>query len=206
MPISQVDKVPPTILHPLIDRHLKQRLPLRTTRFSDKLHAGLLGRPVALVRVALDAAANNVLPDRRAALVARDDVIKIQLRAIANAAAILAGVMIALENVVSGELHLFFGRPTVNEQQNHLWNADFEGNASHRFFFGKRIGDSAPALEVVGLKFLAARKDDVSMAEKQKCERPFGGADVDRLPQTVEHQDVLSQCRGDTHWLREIRF
>ena len=51
-----------------------------------------------------------------AAAVARQDVIEIQFAAIKNVAAILAGVLVALENVVAREFH-FLLRQTIEEQE-----------------------------------------------------------------------------------------
>ena len=93
----------PAIMLVQAEIDLDERTPFRALRFADEMHAGLERRAVAFERIALDAGADDVFPGGRAAAVARDDVIEIQVFAIANAATILAGVLIALKNVVPGE-------------------------------------------------------------------------------------------------------
>lgn len=52
--------------------------------------------------------------------------IQVQLAAIEDVAAVLAGVLVALEYVMSGELYFFFWKPIKHEQYNHPWDADLE--------------------------------------------------------------------------------
>ena len=92
------------------------------------MHPGFLWRSVRLVRIALDAGADNVLPRRRAAAVARDDVVQIQILALEYLATVLARVFIALENVMARKFHFLLGQSIEDDEQNHSWNADAEGD------------------------------------------------------------------------------
>lgn len=89
--------------------------PFRALGLANEMQAGFLGRVIGFLRIALDAGANNVFPRSRATAVARNDVVQIQIFALENNAAVLAGVFIALENVVPGEFHFFLRHAVVHE-------------------------------------------------------------------------------------------
>ena len=76
-----------------------------------KRHVRFMRQSIALARVTRNAGANHVFPSRQAAAIARHHVIEIQIAAIENMAAILAGVFVALENVVPGKLHFLLRQP-----------------------------------------------------------------------------------------------
>src|ERR1017187_9563447 len=99
VPVGEVNKVLPTVVVMQAEVDLDERPPLGPFGLADKMQAGLLGRAVGLLRVAFDAGADDVFPRRRAAAVARDDVIQVQILAVEDAAAVLAGVFVALKNV-----------------------------------------------------------------------------------------------------------
>src|SRR5690242_9423347 len=92
------------------------------------MHASFLWCAVGLARVAVYARADNVLPGRRTAAISRNHVVKIQIFPVASLAAELAGVLVALEDVMARELNLLLGQTIVNEQQNHPRHADAEGD------------------------------------------------------------------------------
>src|SRR5277367_4968022 len=88
VPIGHVQKMFPTVvLDAQIDLH--KRTPLGPLGLAYQVHGGFLGGAVGLLRVAAYARANDVLPSRRAAAVARDDVIEIQVLALKNVSAVL---------------------------------------------------------------------------------------------------------------------
>src|SRR5439155_11867032 len=100
VPIRQIDKMLPTIvmLEPEVDLH--KRPPLRPFRLPDEVHRSLMGGPIRLDRITLDTRADDVFPSRRSAAVARDDVIEVQVFAIKLVTAILARVLIPLEDIM----------------------------------------------------------------------------------------------------------
>ena len=106
----------PAIVPVQADVDLDEWTPFRALRLADEVQSGFLRRVIGLGRIALDARANNVFPRRRAAAVARDNVVQIQIFAVANFSAVLAGVFVALKNVVSRELHFLFRQTVVNRQ------------------------------------------------------------------------------------------
>src|SRR5262249_56683859 len=72
---------------------------------ADQAQVGLLRRAAALLDVAVDARADDVVPRARAALAARDHVVQAQLVGRELPAAVLALVVVAGENVSPVELH-----------------------------------------------------------------------------------------------------
>jgi len=66
-----------------------------------------------------------------AAAVARDDVVEVQVLPVERLAAVLAGVFVALEDVVPGELH-FLARQTVeHSEHDDARHAEAERDAAH---------------------------------------------------------------------------
>jgi len=173
----------PTVVPLQAEVDLHERTPLRSLWFADEVHSGFLRRAVGLLRVALDAGADDVLPSRRPATVARDDVVQIQILAVKNFAAVLAGVFVALKDVVARELDFLFGHPVIHEQQNDARHADAEGNGADGFLVRRALGKIAPFLKVEGAeRAVLGVDDDLCLPLKKQCECAAGGADVDRLP------------------------
>jgi hypothetical protein len=80
-----------------------ERIPDRLDRLACQPHLGLLRSAVRLALVALQARQYAVVPPRLAALGTRDDVVDRQFLRTGLLAAVLAGVMVALENVPAAE-------------------------------------------------------------------------------------------------------
>src|SRR5438093_12686715 len=100
VPVGEIDKVPPAFMLRRRKCDMHERAPLRPLRLANQTHVGFLRQPVAFARVTLDARANYIFPRRRPASIARHDMIEIQFISLENMAAILASVLVALENVV----------------------------------------------------------------------------------------------------------
>ena len=111
-------------------------------------------------------------------------------------AAVLAGVLVPLENVVARELDFLLRQPVVDEQQDDARHADAEGNGADRFRVRLLLGEVAPFVEIKGLeRAVVAVEHDLGVALEQQRQRAAGGADVDRLPQPVQHQHMLVEHR-----------
>ena len=98
--------------------------PLRSLRFADEMHVRLERRAVGLLRIALNAGAHNILPSRRAAAVSRDHMVEIQVLPFKDLPALLAGVLVAFEDIVASELHFFLRHTIKQHQHNHPGNTD----------------------------------------------------------------------------------
>jgi len=119
-------------------------------------------------------------------------VVQVQILPVKHAPAILAGVLVPLKNVVARELYFLLWQPVVNEQQNDSRHADAEGNGADGFLLRRVFGNVAPFLKIEGVeRAVLGVDDDLRLALKQQYERAAGGADVDRLPQPVQHKHML---------------
>src|SRR6516165_11767313 len=128
IPVRQIDEVFPQVVLWRRKSNLDKRPPLRSLRFSDQAHVCFTRKPVALACIAGDARAHHVLPSRRPAPVARHDVIQVEFASIENLTAVLAGVLVALEDIVARKLYLLLWKPIEHQQHNHPWDTDFERN------------------------------------------------------------------------------
>src|SRR5437763_12067893 len=78
-PVCRVEEGPPRLILAVAQLQVEQRAPLRLFGLANQRHVGLLRRAAALLDVALDAGADDVLPRRQAALAARRHVVEAQL-------------------------------------------------------------------------------------------------------------------------------
>ena len=170
---------------------VQERAPLRALWFANETHARFLGQPVAFARVTRNARANHVFPRRRPAAIARHDVIEIQIVAIEKLAAVLTGVLVTLENVVTRELNLLLGQPIEKEQHDHARDANLPGNRRNQFVVRRGRGEIPPTVEIMRQEIvLCVRRDDVGVSSVDERKRAARRADVDRLPQAIQHQDL----------------
>ena len=138
------------VIHPEVD--LDEWTPFRPLWFADEMHVRLQRGAVRLFGVTLDAGADNVLPASRAATVPRDDVVQVQIFPFEYFSAVLAGILIAFEDVVTGELDFFLGHAVEKHQNDHAGNPDAEGHSVDAFRMWLSLRDVVPLLEVVRLE------------------------------------------------------
>ena len=207
IPVREVEKVPPAIVQLAVESDVDERPPLRTHGLFNKLHPDLMREPVSLPRITSDARAHDVFPCRRPALIARDDVIEIEIALVENAAAILAGVLVALENVVTRELHLLARHPVEKHQHDHARHADFERDRMHHFLLRLAGGKAAPALEIVCQEIvpsIGVHHLRVPLAQEGKS--PAHCADVNRLPESVQNENLaVEHMEGPGALARKVR-
>ena len=117
--------------------------------------------------------------------------IEIEVAAFKHLAAVLAGVLVALEHVVSRKLHFLFRQPIKNQQYNHTRDANLEGNRRDHFVI-RRVGRNiAPAIEIMRQEIVRfIRGNNVGMPRIYQRKGAAGRADVDRLPEAVQHQNL----------------
>src|SRR5258706_7651743 len=98
IPIRQINKMLPTVVLGQAEADLDERPPLGPLGFADQVHVRFLRRAIRLERIAFNAGTDDVLPCCRSAAVAWNHMVQIQILAVAGLAAILAGILVALEN------------------------------------------------------------------------------------------------------------
>src|SRR5262249_48062599 len=96
--------------------HAYDRRPSRTLRRTEESHPRLARRSTSLVPIALDAAADHVLPSRSPPLRARDHVVEVQLRTCLAPATILTRIAVARVDVRAREAHVS-ARNTIEERE-----------------------------------------------------------------------------------------
>jgi hypothetical protein len=172
-------------------RHVNKRPPLRPFWFANERHMRFVRQPISLARITRDAGADDVFPNGRSAAIARQNVIEIQFTAIENLAAILARIFVALENIVSRELH-FLLRQTIEEQKHdHARHANLPGNGLNHFVFRRGSREIEPAIEIVREKIiLRIGGNDLRVAGINKREGAPRRADIHRLPQAIQNQNL----------------
>ena len=105
---------------------LHERAPFRPLRLADQVHGGFGWCAIGLACIAFDAGANDVLPRRRAAAIPGDHMVEIQILAIKNVSAILAGIAVPFKDVMPGEFDLLLREAVKHHQKNHAREADPE--------------------------------------------------------------------------------
>jgi hypothetical protein len=196
VPVGEVDEMFPAIVFLEAEVDLHEWAPLRPLRLANQVDTGFLRCAIGFARIALDAGANNVLPGGRAAAVARNDVIEIQILSIERLAAVLAHIFVALENVMPGELDFFLWQVVIDHQQNDARNADAERDGSDGFGMRFLLRKIMPFAETVGLeRAVGAVENRLGVALKKQGEGATSGADIYRLPQPVQDQHMLVEYR-----------
>jgi hypothetical protein len=126
-------------------------------------------------------------------------VIQVQITALKNLAAVLAGIGVPLKNIVAGEFDFLFRQPIKNQQQNHPRNPDFETNRQNTFclrLFSRKIRPF-PEIEGVEITVLIIAHH-LGMPLKQQSQSTPDRAYIDRLPKAVEHEHLLAEESAHT--------
>ncbi|MDB6053558.1 MAG: hypothetical protein JWN25_1081 [Verrucomicrobiales bacterium] len=122
--------------------------------------------------------------------------VQVKIFSVENFAAVLAGVLVALENIVPREFDLLFGKSIKDDQQDDAGDAYLERNCMDAVGVRFLLGKTAPFWKAVGLEctaILAQYHLGVTFEQEREC--PTDGADIYSLPQSVQHQYVLVEKR-----------
>jgi hypothetical protein len=84
-----------------------ERPPFWALRLANKLKTGLVRESVALPGITGNARTNDVFPSRLTSAISWKDMIKIQVVSLKYLATVLAGIPVALEDIVPRKLDLF---------------------------------------------------------------------------------------------------
>ncbi len=197
VPIGDIEEVFPTLMRLGGKRNIYKGSPFRALRLAGKLHSRLVRQTISLLRIAGDTGANDIFPSCLSPSIPWKNVIQIQLLARLHAVAILACVFVTLENIVSGELHLFFRQSFKKQENNNPRHPDLHRDRLRHLIFGIATGKIPPTREIVGDEALPSLcSDHLGMTLIEESESPTRTARVYRLPQPVE----------DQHWCIEKRL
>jgi hypothetical protein len=119
-------------------------------------------------------------------------VVEIQIAPVKSSAAVLAGIFIALKNIVPCELYFLPGKPVVPQQQNYARNAQAKGHRRDGVRVRLGLGEILPftkaeSLEAVGGIIV----NHLRVPGEEQAHGAAHGADVHRLPKAVEHEHGL---------------
>ena len=161
----------------------------------EELEARFRRRAVTLAAVTGHAGADDVFPGSLAAAITRDDVIEIEILAVELNSAVLAGVVIALEDIMPRELHFLFGHAIEEKEKDDLGHANLEGDGADDIGPFVAAGKAEPLIEGHGLERAALGLDDLGMPLIEEHKGALDAADVDGLPETIQHEDVVAEDR-----------
>jgi hypothetical protein len=182
----------PAVVLPLTEADVDKRPPFGPFGLSDQMHPGLMGQTVALAGIAGNAGTDDVFPGRLPAAVPGHHVIQIQINAVENPVAVLAGVPVAFKNIVPGELDLFLGQALKKQQHNDAGHAHPEADRPGHFGLGIGLGKIFPAFEIVGEKIIPlVSGNHLGVSLVKKRERPAGRTGIHRLPKAIKHKNRL---------------
>ena len=117
------------------------------------------------------------------------DMIQVQILALEDLATVLARVLVALEDVVAGELHILAWKFVEHRQHNDAWDPHLQADRLDRLgmrFFLRQIGPLGKVKGIEGAILVAQNHLGVTLDEETKS--PADSADVDRLPKPIENQ------------------
>lgn len=192
VPVGDIEEVLPVVVATGAEIELHERTPLGLRRLAEELHARLGRSAVRLARIALDTGADDVLPRRRATPVARDDVVEIQVAPVHLLVAVLAGIVIALEDVMPGEFDFLLRQAIKHEEHDHLRHTDAKGDGGDAFRVRLLLGKVFPLREAVSLEFaVLIAQNDLRLALKEKSKGASRTADIYCLPEAIQHEDLL---------------
>ena len=191
-PVADVNEMLPDVVWDSIEVEVEVGTPDRFFRFSDEGHPGLLGDAVGLSCVAVFATAHNILPGGFSAEVARNNVVEVEVFSIHGLAAILAGVFVPLVDVLAGELDFFVGGLVVEDEDDDRrdgYSVVDSVNELERSVRG--AGKVPPLVKGEVAEGAVLLEDGLGVPLVEHADGPASRADIHRLPQPVEHQDVL---------------
>ena len=192
IPVGQIDEVTPAVIDSAGEGDVDERAPLGPLRLPEQLHPCLVGKAVSLARVAGNAGTDNIFPSGLSTAVARKDMVDVEIRPVEVNAAILTGVFVALEDVVSRELDFFFWKPVKKTKNDDPGNPDFQRDGLEHSRFGIGDGKMPPTGKIMGQKIARpVGRDNLRMPLVKKRERTPRRTGVDGLPQPVEHENRL---------------
>ena len=126
VPVGGIDEVFPAFVEGGAEGEMDEGAPLWTFGLFDEAHTGLGGGAVGFAGVTRDAGADDVFPVGAAAVVAWNHVIEVEIFAVKQFAAVLAGVAIAFVDVVAGELDVTPWDTVEEEDDDDARDADAE--------------------------------------------------------------------------------
>lgn len=155
-----------------------------------EVHVGLSGSAVSFAGITGDTGGDDVVPPGDPSMIARDNVIEIELMFWEGFAAILAGMLVAEKDVLSRKFYLLAGNTIVERENDDLGNLKRKAHGVNHFMGDRIFGILHPRTDIVCLVAgFSFGLHHLCMAEAEKFEGSLNGASMNGLPKTVEDQD-----------------
>lgn len=159
--------------------------------FFEQGHIGLVREAVPFAGIAGNAGADDVFPSGLAAALTGKDVIEVESVPVEALSTVLAGVVVSFVDVLPGEFDFLAGETVELAEDDDSGYADEKTHGLDHFPGGFALGKVMPTREVVGeIIVVLVAPDNVGVLLVEQSESPADAADVDRLPQPVEHQHM----------------
>ena len=166
----------------------------------EQTHAGFLWQTIALLTVASDAGNDDVLPRRASPAVTGNDVVHIQVLGWKILAAVLTLVFVSLKEVLPVEFHFLHQHPVVVAQKQDARHNDFLTHRPHdpgTWFVLHIPAMSKPRFPVEHPETAILGKDHLGVIKSEQTKSPFDPNYVDRLPEAVEHECLVTGVHPD---------
>ena len=114
--------------------------------------------------------------------------IEVQIPTLLLLPAVLAGIRVPFEDILPGQLDLFFWDPVKKHQHNDPWNSDSKADGPNRILTLIILAELPPAMKIKGPEIVprAIALHHLGVAHVKQAKGPADGADVNRLPKAVE--------------------
>lgn len=132
------------------------------------MHLGLSRGAVGLAGITGNTGGNDVIPFGDSAMIARDDVVEIELTFRKTFPTILAGVFVAEEDVLAGKFHFLARDAIVEREDDDFGNLKRDADRIDHFFSDGILGVFKPRTDIVSLvTCFALGLHDLGVAEAE---------------------------------------
>ena len=171
-----------------------QGAPARRNRFPERCHLRLCRQLVSLLGVTADAGAHDIFPACHAPLVPRNHMVKIQVPVLKALTAILANMIITLQDILTAKFDLLPGQPVKDRKHNDRRLPETIGNRVYDRPPFRAILKAYPGFKIMGRKQVVLKSPlHLGMIKKQQAQRAQCRTDVHRLPEPVQHKYLVIQ-------------
>ena len=116
----------PAVIDTTGEGDVYKRAPLRSFRLLEQIHSCLVREFVSLAGVAGNTGTDDIFPSSLTSTIAGQDMVDIEMAPVKMFAAVLAGILIPLKNIVPRELDLFFWQTVKETKNDDSWYPDVE--------------------------------------------------------------------------------
>jgi len=158
------------------------------------VHPGLPGIAIPLSAIATNAGSHDVFPRRFSAAISGHYVIHVQFLCDKRIAAVLATMPIAVEQILTIELHFPQQHSIIVPEKKHTRHSHRLTHSMYQAATFRRwrlCGKSKPRISIKKTKASVLGIDDLGMLKRKQTERSFHTHHVHRLPQSIQYKRLV---------------